>query len=58
MKILKIKDQEDGSAIVDIEITQEENNFFIEYAIVDILTKQMERNKDEDNIRTAVSDTE
>ena len=58
MKILKIEDQEDGSAIVDIEITPEENNFFIEYAIVDILTKQMERNKDEDNIRTAVSDTE
>ena len=57
MKILKIEDQEDGSAIVDIEITPEENNFFIEYAIVDILTKQMERNKDEDNIRTAVSDT-
>ena len=41
MKVLKITDQPDGSAIVDLELTEQENNFFLEYAIVDILRKQI-----------------
>lgn len=41
MEVLKITDQPDGSAIVDLELTEEENNFFLEYAIVDILRKQI-----------------
>ena len=43
MKVLKITDQPDGSAIVDLELTEQENNFFLEYAIVDILRKQIKR---------------
>jgi len=45
MKILKITDQPDGSAIVEMELSDEENNFFVEYAVVDILKKQIERIK-------------
>jgi hypothetical protein len=43
MKVLKITDQDDGSAIVDLELSEQENNFFLEYAIVDILRKQIKR---------------
>jgi hypothetical protein len=45
MKVLKITDQPDGSAIIEIEMSDEENNFFVEYAVVDILKKQLERIK-------------
>jgi len=41
MKVLKITDQKDGSAIVDLEMTDEENNILVEYAVVDILKKQL-----------------
>jgi len=48
MKVLKITDQEDGSAIVDLEMTEEENNILVEYAVVDILKKQLESFKVEE----------
>jgi hypothetical protein len=41
MKVLKVIDQEDGSAIVDLEMSSEESNFFLRYAILDILRKQI-----------------
>ena len=47
MEILSVKDQEDGSAIVELEMSKEENDFLVEYAIIDILKKQIERTKDE-----------
>lgn len=47
MEVLSIKDQEDGSAIVELNMTEEENNFLLQYAIVDILKKQIEREKHE-----------
>ena len=43
MEVISITDQEDGSAIVELSMTEEENNFFVEYAVVDILKKQIER---------------
>jgi hypothetical protein len=43
MKVLKVTDQEDGSAILDLELSEQESNFFLEYAIVDILKKQINR---------------
>jgi len=43
MKILKITDQDDGSCILDCEFLEEEVNFLIEYAVIDILKKQIER---------------
>ena len=54
MKVLEINEQEDGSAILEVEITKEENRFYIEYAVTDILRKQIEREKDEDIIRSSV----
>ena len=43
MKILKITEQDDGSCMLDCEFSEEEVNFFIEYAVIDILKKQIER---------------
>ena len=43
MEVLSVKDQKDGSAIVELNMTEEENNFLIQYAVVDILQKQIER---------------
>ena len=47
MEVLSIEEQEDGSAIVELNMTQEENDFLVEYAVIDILKKQIERTKDE-----------
>ena len=43
MKILKSTDQDDGSCILDCEFSEQEVHFFIEYAVVDILKKQIAR---------------
>lgn len=47
MEVLKIEEQDDGSAIVTFNMSEEENNFLVEYAIVDILKKQIERCENE-----------
>jgi len=59
MKVLKIDEtdmEKTGYAKMEVEITEEERDFFIEYAIIDIIKKGMEAH--EDNFRPAVSDTE
>lgn len=43
MEVLKVTDQEDGSAIIELEMSDEENNILVEYAVVDILKKQIKR---------------
>lgn len=48
MKVLEIKENEDGSANMEIEMIPEEVEVFLEYAIVDILKKIVEK-KGEDN---------
>ena len=48
MKVLEIKENEDGSANLDVELTPDEVQIFLEYAIVDILKKTVEK-KGEDN---------
>jgi hypothetical protein len=50
MKVIDVVEQEDGSAIVNIDMTEQEINWFVEYAVNDILRKQVERMKNEDNI--------
>ncbi len=58
MKVLKIDEtymKEKGYATMTLDLTEEEINFFVEYAVIDILKKGM---KNENNLRTAVSDTE
>ena len=42
MKVLKITNQPDGSAILDLEISEEENKLLIQYAVVNILKEQIE----------------
>jgi len=51
MKVLNVKENEDGSANMEIEMIPEEVEIFLEYAIVDILKKtvQNKMNKGEDN---------
>ena len=45
MEILKIIDQPDGSAILDLEISEEENNMLIQYAVINILKEYIESNE-------------
>ena len=47
MDVLSIEEQDDGSAIVTLNMTQQENDMLIEYAVVDILKKQIERMSNE-----------
>ena len=56
MKVTNFVEHEDGSATVKFDTTPEETQFLVGYAILDILQKQMERAKDnEDNIYSPVS---
>jgi hypothetical protein len=47
MDVLNIEEQEDGSAIVTLEMTEEENNMLVEYAVINILKDQLERMENE-----------
>jgi hypothetical protein len=44
-----MEEQNDGSAILEIDMTEEEKNFLINYAINDILRKQINAIKDGEN---------
>jgi hypothetical protein len=50
MNILKITDNPDGSCDLELELTQEENNMLIEYAVTNLLREMIERSKHENNI--------
>jgi len=52
MNVLSITEQPDGSAIVEIEMTEQEKDIMIEYAFLDMLKKGIEAH--EDNLRTPV----
>lgn len=43
MEVTKIIENEDGSATLDLDLTEEEINIFVEYAVVDILKKYIEK---------------
>jgi len=47
MEILDIKDQDDGSCIMECNFSEIEVNFFLNYAVNDILKKQIERMENE-----------
>lgn len=47
MDILSVKDQEDGSCIMECSFSEKEVDFFLNYAVNDILRKQIERMNDE-----------
>jgi hypothetical protein len=48
MEVVSIEDQEDGSAIVTLNMTEEENNFLVGYAVNDILKKEIDKRSSED----------
>jgi len=58
MDVLSVTDQPDGSAVLEVTMTEEENNILIQYAVADILQKQIERIKNEDNLRSTIPDPE
>lgn len=43
MDVLSIEEQEDGSAIVTLNMTQKENDLLVEYAVVNLLKEHIER---------------
>jgi len=43
MDILNMEDQPDGSVILEIEMTTEEQNILIKYAILDLVKKACEK---------------
>ena len=48
MEILNITENDDGSCTMDCEFTPEEVEFFVDYAVVDILKKQIKRYDDQE----------
>ena len=49
MEVLEIKELEDGGAIVKLEMTEEENNFLVGYAVKNILKEYIEELENADN---------
>lgn len=43
MEVIEIKEKKDGSAELILELTEEENRLLVEYAVIDILTKTLEK---------------
>jgi hypothetical protein len=43
MKVIEIKEKEDGSADLTLDLTDEEARLLIEYAVIDILEKALEK---------------
>lgn len=43
MEVLSIKENDDGSAIVEFDMSEEEKRMLIEYAVVDILYKEFKK---------------
>ena len=51
MEVTKITENEDGSATLDLDLTEEEVNIFVEYAVVDILKKHINKMEEDDKRR-------
>jgi len=52
MNVISIKEQPDGSAIVEVEMTEQEQQIFLEIGILEAIKKGMEAH--EDNFRTPI----
>jgi hypothetical protein len=46
MEVVKVTENEDGSATLDLNLEEEEVNIFVGYAINDILKKQIKKLED------------
>ncbi len=51
MEVTKITENEDGSATLELNLTEEENNILIGYAVNDILKKNIENFKQDNKKR-------
>jgi len=49
MEVLEIKELEDGGATIELEMTEEENNLLVGYAVNNILKKSIKELEDADN---------
>jgi hypothetical protein len=47
MELLEFKENEDGSATITLDLNKQECEMLIEYAVIDIIKKQIERYKNE-----------
>jgi hypothetical protein len=45
IQVINVEEQEDGSAILELELDEETRNKLLEYAIIDLLKKMIEREK-------------
>ena len=45
MKVLDIKENEDGSATIELDMSEEENRQLIEYAVINLLKEYIEIEK-------------
>jgi len=54
MKVIEIKEQPDGSAIVEVEMSEEEKDVCIEIGFLTMLKEGMKAH--EDSVRTPVSE--
>jgi len=43
MDVLSIEEQDDGSAIVTLNMTEKENDMLVEYAVLNLLKEHIER---------------
>lgn len=47
MKVLSIKEQPDGSALLDLEMTEEERDLFIEIGVITCLKEKIKEFEEE-----------
>jgi len=52
MEILKVTENKDGSAEVNMNLTTEENRLLIEYAVNDLLRKRCIKGMEKENVKT------
>jgi len=56
MKVIEIKEQEDGSALVSLELTESEVQAFIDYAITNLLKEHLDNLVMEDKISNEIEE--
>ena len=57
MEVLDIQDQSDGSAILTFDMSEEENILLVEYAVIDILKKQISQYENSwENIKKLIAE--
>ncbi len=54
MNVIEIKDQPDGSATIEVDMTREEELIFIELGFITMIKGSIERIDNENNLRTPI----